>query len=79
MTAKVLLSLREDQVEKLDALVTSGAAPSRSALVSKIIGGFLADLKEERNPQDTATGNLIGFLLLLLGTAAVIQILGGKK
>ena len=77
MSEKVLLTLRKEHVEALDALVTRGAASSRSALVDKIVGGFLADLKSKRQA-DTALGNLVGFFLLLLGVAAIAEILGGE-
>ena len=77
MSEKVLLTLRREHVNALDALVARGAAPSRSALVDKIIGGFLADLKAKRQA-DTALGNLIGFFLLLLGIAAIAEIFGGE-
>lgn len=77
MAEKVLLTLRKEHVEALDALVTRGAASSRSELVGKIVGGFLADLKAKRQA-DTALGNLVGFLLLLLGIAAIAEILGGE-
>ena len=76
MSEKVLLTLRKEQVDALDALVSSGAASSRSELVSKVVGGFLSDLKAKRQA-DTALGNFIGFLVLLLGVAAIAKILGG--
>lgn len=79
ISEKVLLTLREEHVRVLDELVTSGAAPSRSALVDKIVGGFIADLRAQKKPSDTALGNLVGFLLFLLGAAAIIEILGGGK
>jgi len=78
MPEKVLLTLRKEHVNALDALVNSGAAPSRSALVDKIIGGFLADLKARRRA-DTALGNLVGFFLLMLGVTAISEILGGEE
>jgi len=77
MSEKVLLTLRREHVEALDALVSKGAASSRSELVGKVVGGFLSDLKAKRQA-DTALGNLVGFLLLLLGVAAIAQILGGE-
>ena len=72
-----MLTLRREHVEALDALVSKGAASSRSELVGKVVGGFLSDLKAKRQA-DTALGNLVGFLLLLLGVAAIAQILGGE-
>jgi len=77
MSEKVLLTLRREYVEALDALVSKGAASSRSELVGKVVGGFLSDLRAKRQA-DTALGNLVGFLLLLLGVAAIAQILGGE-
>lgn len=77
MSEKVLLTIRREYVDALDALVARGAAPSRSALVDKIIGGFLSDLKAKRQAE-TAVGNLVGFFLLLLGVAAIAEILGGE-
>ena len=77
MSEKVLLTLRKEHVDALDALVGKGAAPSRSALVDKIVGGFLADLKAKRQA-DTALGNLVGFFLLLLGIGAIAEIFGGE-
>ena len=77
MSEKVLLTLRKEHIDALDALVSRGAASSRSELVGKIVGGFLADLKAKRQA-DTALGNLVGFLLLLLGIAAIAEILGGE-
>jgi len=77
MPKKVLVTLRKEHVDALDALVDRGAAPSRSALVDKIVGGFISDLRARRQA-DTALGNFIGFLLLLIGIAAIAEILGGE-
>lgn len=77
-TTKVLLTLRSEYVNELDALVASGAASSRSEFVDKIVGAFLSDLRERRQAE-TAVGRLVGFFLLLLGIAAIAEILGGKK
>lgn len=77
MSEKVLLTLRKEHVDALDALVQRGAAPSRSALVDRIVGGFLADLKAKRQA-NTALGNLVGFFLLMLGIAAIAEIFGGE-
>jgi len=74
---KVLLTLRSDYVAAIDALVTHGAASSRSELVEKIIGGFLSDLREKRQ-SDSALGALVGFFVLLLGIAAIASIFEGK-
>ena len=70
---KVLLSIRKDYLTAIDGLVTRGAAASRSELAEKIIGGFLADLREKRKP-DSALGALIGFFTLLLGVAAIASL-----
>jgi len=77
-SVKVLLTLRGDYVEALDKLIASGAATSRSELIEKIIGAFLADLKEGRKG-DSALGTLVGFILLLLGVAVIASILGGER
>ena len=77
MSEKVLLTLRKEHVKALDALVAKGAASSRSELTDKVVGGFLSDLKAKRQA-DTALGNLVGFLLLLLGAAAIAAILEGE-
>ena len=77
-TVKVLLTLRADYVEALDALVGRGAASSRSELVEKIIGGFLSDLKERRQ-SESALGALVGFFVFLLGVAAIASIFGEGK
>jgi hypothetical protein len=76
MSEKVLLTLRKEHVTALDALIDKGAASSRSEFTDKIVGGFLADLKAKRKA-DTAIGNLIGFLLLLLGVTVIAEILKG--
>lgn len=76
---KVLITMRKDYLNQIDALVKSGAAPTRSALVEKVIGSFLQDLRKQRTNQETALGSLVGFLLLLLGAAAVAKLLGGEK
>jgi metal-responsive CopG/Arc/MetJ family transcriptional regulator len=75
---KVMISVRRDYLREIDALVSVGAAPNRSALIEKITGSFLQDLKLKRMNQDTALGSFVGFLLLLLGAAAIAKIFGGE-
>jgi len=77
MSKKVLLTLRDENVDAIDALVSNGAASSRSEFVDKIVAGFLSDLKAKRQ-KDTSLGNLVGFFLLLLGAAAIASILKGE-
>ncbi|MCW4005242.1 MAG: hypothetical protein NWF04_01385 [Candidatus Bathyarchaeota archaeon] len=79
MPEKVLITLRDDHLKAVDELVRLGAASSRSEMVDKIVGGFLADLKAKKRNSDTALGNLVGFLLLLFGIAAIAEILGGDS
>lgn len=78
MSEKVLITLRQDNLNVIDELVRHGAASSRSEMVDKIIGGFVADLRARRQSA-TALGNLVGFLLLLLGLAAIAEIFGEGK
>jgi metal-responsive CopG/Arc/MetJ family transcriptional regulator len=75
---KVMVSIRGDYLRDIDNLVKRGAAPSRSALVEKVIGSFLQDLKQKRTNTNTALGAFVGFLLLLIGAAAVSELLGGE-
>lgn len=77
MSEKVLITLRQDNLNVIDELVRHGAASSRSEMVDKIIGGFVADLRDRRQ-NNSALGNLVGFLLLLLGIAAIAEIFGGE-
>ena len=79
MSEKVLITLRQENLNVIDELVRHGAASSRSEMVDKIVGGFVADLKARKMSNDTALGNLAGFLLLLLGIAAIAEILGGDS
>lgn len=74
---KVLISVRRDYLRDIDALVGRGAAPSRSALIEKIIGSFLQDLRQRRTNTNTALGAFVGFLLLLIGAATIASLLGG--
>ncbi len=75
---KVMISIRKDYLREIDALVAIGAAPNRSALIEKITSSFLQDLKLKRMNQDTALGAFVGFLLLLLGAAALKEIFRGE-
>lgn len=74
---KVLVSIRGDYLKGIDALVRRGAAPSRSALIEKVIGSFLQDLRQKRSDTNSALGAFVGFLLLLIGAAAIAELLGG--
>ena len=76
---KVMITIRNDYLREIDALVARGAAPNRSALVEKVLGSFVQDLRQGRRNQDTALGALVGFLLLLIGAAAIAEIFGGGK
>jgi metal-responsive CopG/Arc/MetJ family transcriptional regulator len=78
MSEKVLVTLRKENLDAVDELVRRGAAASRSELVDKIVGGFVADLRAGRQ-SDSALGRLVGFFLLLLGIAVIAEILGGDK
>ena len=75
---KVLISIRKDYLTDIDALVRNGAAPNRSALIEKVVGSFLQDMRKQRKNTDSALGALVGFLLLLIGAAAVAELLGGE-
>jgi metal-responsive CopG/Arc/MetJ family transcriptional regulator len=78
MSEKVLITLRQENLNVIDELVRRGAASSRSEMVDKIVGGFVADLRAGRK-SDSALGNLVGFLLLLLGLAVIAEIVGGER
>lgn len=73
---RIIVTLRDDYVEALDAMVNSGVAPSRNALIQRIVAGFITDVKEQRNTQDSALGNLVGFVLLMVGIGIIASILG---
>jgi metal-responsive CopG/Arc/MetJ family transcriptional regulator len=75
---KVMISIRNDYLREIDALVARGAAPNRSALIEKVIGSFVEDLRQGRTNSNTALGALVGFLLLLIGVAAIKEIFGGE-
>lgn len=73
---RIIVTLREDYVKALDTMVTSGVAPSRNALIQRIVAGFLSDVKKQRSTQDSALGALAGFVLLMVGIGAIVSILG---
>jgi len=79
---QIMLTLSEDNVEALNALVKVGVARDRSELVDKIVGGFIADLRKGQQPQQqnqqSALGNFIAFLLIVVGIAAIVKALGGR-
>lgn len=75
---KVMISIRPDYLHDIDTLVGRGAAPSRSALIEKVVGSFLQDLRQQRTNSNTALGAFVGFLLLLIGAAAIAELLGGE-
>ena len=79
-TKQILLTVRSEYVDDLDRLVASGAAANRSELVDKIVGGFIADLRNRQTPQNqqSALGNFIAFLLIVVGIAAIIKALGER-
>ena len=78
MSEKVLITMRQENLNAIDELVRRGAASNRSEMVDKIISGFVADLRAGRQ-SDTALGKLVGFLLLLLGIAVIAEIFGGNN
>jgi len=75
---RVLLTLRKDYIDALDQLIARGTASSRSDMVERIIGAFLSDLRQQREQQG-ALGALVGFVMLLLGAAAIASIFGGDE
>jgi hypothetical protein len=82
MSCRVILTLPQDRVNALDALVAKGAAASRNELVDKILAGFVKDLEkggkgERVNSPESALGALITFFLIVLGAAAIAEIFGG--
>ena len=79
-TKQILLTVRSEYVDDLDRLVASWAAANRSELVDKIVGGFIADLRNRQTPQNqqSALGNFIAFLLIVVGIAAIIKALGER-
>ena len=73
---RIIVTLREDYVQALDAMVDSGVAPSRNALIQRIVAGFITDVKERRQNKDSALGNLVGFVLLMVGIGLLASIFG---
>jgi len=65
-------------VHQLDELVRLGVSPSRNALVEKIVGGFLSDLKDQRKSDNSAMGSLIGFILFMVGVGIIASIFKGE-
>jgi hypothetical protein len=83
MSYRVILTLPKERVDALDALVARGAAASRNELVDKILAGFIKDLEkggkgEKVSSPESALGALITFFLIILGAAAIAEILGGE-
>jgi metal-responsive CopG/Arc/MetJ family transcriptional regulator len=76
---KVMISIRRDYLREIDALIGRGAASNRSELIEKVIGSFLQDLRQKRANSDTALGAFVGFLILLIGAAAIAELLGGGQ
>ena len=72
---RIIVTLRDDYVQALDTMVKRGVAPSRNALIQRIVAGFLSDVKEERPTQDSALGALVGFALLMVGLGVIAGIL----
>ena len=84
MSYRVILTLPKERVDALDALVARGAAASRNELVDKILAGFIKDLEkggrgEKVSSPESALGALITFFLIILGAAAIAEILGGER
>ena len=75
---RIIVTLREDYVEALDAMVENGVSPSRNALIQRIVAGFLSDVQKERQSQDSAMGALAGFALLMVGVGVLASILGDE-
>jgi len=77
-----MLTLSTDNIGALDSLVRVGVARDRSELVDKLVGGFVADLRKGQQPtqqnQQSALGNFIAFLLIVVGIAAIVKALGGN-
>jgi metal-responsive CopG/Arc/MetJ family transcriptional regulator len=75
---RIILSMPLNYVHKLDELVRFGVAPSRNALVEKIVGGFLSDLKDQRKSDNSAMGSLVGFILFMVGVGIIASIFKGE-
>ena len=76
---RIIVTLRDDYVQALDAMVNSGVAPSRNSLIQRIVAGFLTDVKEKRQSQNSALGNLVGFVLLMVGIGILAEIFGESQ
>ena len=75
---RIILSMPINYVHQLDELVRFGVAPSRNAIVEKIIGGFLSDLKDQRKSDNSAMGSLVGFILFMVGVGIITSIFKGE-
>jgi len=75
---RIILSMPINYVHQLDELVRLGVSPSRNALVEKIVGGFLSDLKDQRKSDNSAMGSLIGFILFMVGVGIIASIFKGE-
>lgn len=75
---RIILSMPINYVHQLDELVRLGVAPSRNALVEKILGGFLSDLKDQRKSDNSAMGSLVGFILFMVGVGIIASIFKGE-
>ncbi len=79
---RFLITLPDQNVAVLDALVEQGMASSRNALIQRIISSFISDLREKRPEQNpdflkSALGALVGGFLFGLGVAVLAEIFGG--
>lgn len=82
--ARIIVTLPDEEVEILDTMVDKGMAPSRNALINRVIHAFLTDLRERRpreNPDflQSALGALAGAFLFGLGIAMLKEIFGGEN
>ena len=75
---RIILSMPINYVHQLDELVRLGVSPSRNAIVEKIIGGFLSDLKDQRKSDNSAMGSLVGFILFMVGVGIITSIFKGE-
>jgi metal-responsive CopG/Arc/MetJ family transcriptional regulator len=77
-TRRVIITIPSEYINRLDGLVSHGIAPSRNALIEKIIAGFLSDLQNSRKSTDSALGSLIGFILLMVGIGFIASLFKGE-
>ncbi len=78
-TSRVILNMRSEYVKQLDELVSLDVAPSRNALLEKIVDGFLSDLKAKRMTEKSALGGLIEFILLTVDEEIIASIFKKKS